>query len=72
VRSEHKHCDNTATNANSENARRRIVASLWDSVGMGTKGDESSTGHIWAAGFRHVMVRSRFARVLNLTNCSFL
>jgi hypothetical protein len=24
--SEHKHCDNAATNANSENARRRMVA----------------------------------------------
>jgi len=27
--SEHKHCDNTATNSNNENARSRMVASLW-------------------------------------------
>ena len=26
--SEHKHCDNEATNSNSENARSRMVASL--------------------------------------------
>jgi len=35
--SEHKHCDNTATNSNSENARSRMVASLQGSLGMGTK-----------------------------------
>jgi hypothetical protein len=35
--SEHKHCDNAATNSNSENARSRIVASLRGSVGTGTK-----------------------------------
>jgi len=56
--SEHKHCDNVATNSNSENARSRMVVSLRGSVGMGTKGDESSTGHIWAAGFHHVMAHS--------------
>jgi putative NADPH-quinone reductase len=38
--SEHKHCDNTATNSNSENARSRMVAILRGSVGMGTKEDE--------------------------------
>jgi len=32
-----------------------MVTSLWGSVGTGTKEDESSTGRIWAAGFRHVM-----------------
>ena len=52
--SEHKHCDNTATNSNSENARSRMVASLRRSVGTGTKEDESSTGRVWAAGFHHV------------------
>ena len=35
--SEHKHCDNVATNSKSENARSRMVASLWGSVGTGTK-----------------------------------
>jgi hypothetical protein len=34
--SEHKHCDNAATNLNSENARSRMVASLRGSVGMET------------------------------------
>jgi len=43
---EHKHCDNAATNSNSENAGSRMVASLWGSVGTGTKEDESSTGSV--------------------------
>jgi len=42
--SEHKHCDNAATNSNSENARSRMLASLRGSVSTGTKGDEWSTG----------------------------
>jgi len=70
--SEIKHCDNAATNSNSENARSRMLASLRGSVGMGTKGDESSTGLVWAAGFHHVSVRSRLARVLKLMNRLFL
>jgi len=57
--SEHKHCDNAATNSNSKNARSRMMASLRGSVGTGTKEDESSTGHVWAAGFHHVMARSQ-------------
>jgi hypothetical protein len=44
--SEHKHCDNTATNSNSENARSIMLTSLRGSVGTGTKGDESSTGRV--------------------------
>jgi len=40
VASEHKHCDNAATNSNSEQARSRMVASLRGSVGTGTKEDE--------------------------------
>jgi len=52
--SEQKHCDNAATNSNSENVRSRMMASLRGSVGTGTKGDESSTGSIWAAGFHHI------------------
>ena len=35
--SEHKHCDNVATNSNSENASSRVVASLQGSVDGGTK-----------------------------------
>jgi len=35
--SEHKHCDNTATNSKGENARSRMVARLRGRVGMGTK-----------------------------------
>jgi len=60
--SEHKHCDNAATNSNSENARSSIVASLRGSVGTETKGEESSTGRVWTAGFHHVTARSRLAR----------
>jgi len=49
-----------------------MVASLWGSVGMGTKEDESSTEHVWAAGFHHVMARSRSVRILQLMNRLFL
>ena len=70
--SEHKHCNNVTTNSNSENARSRMVASLWGSVGTETKEDESSTGHIWAAGFHHVTACSLLARLLKLMNSLFL
>jgi hypothetical protein len=70
--SEHKCCDNTATNSNSKNAKSKMVASLQGSVGMGTKEDESSTGLVWAAGFHHVMVCSRLVRVLKLMNHLFI
>jgi len=36
--SEHKHCDNAATNSNSENARSRMVASFAGKRGYGNKG----------------------------------
>ena len=64
--SEHKHCDNVAPNSKSENGRSRMVASLWGSVGMGTKEDESSTGRVWAAGFHHVAARSCLVCILKL------
>jgi hypothetical protein len=35
------------------------------------KEDESSTGRVWAAGFYHVMARSRLARVFKLMNNIF-
>jgi len=57
---------NAATNSNSENARSRMAASLRGDVGTGTKEDESSTGRVSAAGFHHVIARSRLARVLKL------
>jgi len=49
-----------------------MVASLPGSVGMGTKEDESSTRHIWAAGFHHFTARSRLVRILKLTKRLFL
>jgi len=72
--SEHKHCDNAATtcNSNSEKARGRTVASLRGNVGTGTKGDESSTGCVWAAGIHYVTARYGLARVFKLTNRLFL
>jgi hypothetical protein len=70
--SEHKHCDNEATNCNSENARSRMAASLWGSVVTGTEGDESSTGGVWAAEFHRVTARSRLARILKLMKHLFL
>jgi len=36
--SEHKHCDNTATNSNSENARSRMFGKLAGKRGYGDKG----------------------------------
>jgi hypothetical protein len=41
-----------------EAERRQVV---WGSVVMGTKEDESSTGHIWAGGYYHLTVRSHLA-----------
>jgi hypothetical protein len=34
--------------------------------------DESSNGHVWAAGFHHVTAHSRLARIFKLMNCLFL
>jgi len=70
--SEHKHCDKSVTNSNSEKARSRIEASLRGSVGTGTKEDESSTRRVWTAGFHHVTAHSRMARVLKIMKCLFL
>jgi hypothetical protein len=39
---------------------------------MGTKEDESSTGHAWAAGFHHVIALSHLVRILKLMNRLFL
>ena len=61
-----------ATNLNSKNARSRVVASLWESVGTGTKEEESSTGHVWATGFHRVTARSCLVHVLKLMNHLFL
>jgi hypothetical protein len=69
--SEYKHCDNTATNSNSENARSRMLASLRGSVDTGTNEDETSTGRVWAAEFHHVTARSRLALVLKIMNHLF-
>jgi len=49
-----------------------MVASLRGSMGTGTKEDESSTGHIWAAGFHHVMVCYYLARIFKLMKRLFL
>ena len=45
---------------------------LQASMGAGTKEDESSTGHVWAAGFHHVMACYSLVHVLKLTNRLFL
>jgi len=70
--SEHKHCNNVATNSNSEYARSRMMASLLGSMGMGTKEDKSSSGCVWAAGLHHVTAHSCLAHVLKLMNHLFL
>ena len=70
--SEQKHCNNAATNSNSENARSRTVACMRGSMCMGTEEDESSTGCIWTAGFHHVTALSRLVPIFKLMNCLFL
>ena len=50
------------------NTRSRIVANLQGSVGTGTNKDESSTGHVWTAGFHHVTAHSPLACILKLMN----
>jgi len=45
-----------------------MVASYRGGVGAGTKEDESSTGRVSAAGFRHVTARSCLVHVLKLMN----
>jgi hypothetical protein len=45
---------------------------LRGSVGMGAKEDESSTGHVWAAGFHHVTASSHLVGILKLTNSLFI
>jgi hypothetical protein len=69
--SEHKHCDDAATNSNNETARSRIVASLRGSVCTGTKEDEANTGRVWAAEFYNATARSLLARVLKRMNRLF-
>jgi hypothetical protein len=41
-------------------------------MGTGTNEDESNTGHVWAAGFHHIMACSRLARALKLMKRLFL
>jgi hypothetical protein len=64
--SEHKHCNNAATNLNSKNARSRMEASLQGSVGTVAK--KSTTGRVWAAGFHNVTAHSCLAHILKLMN----
>jgi hypothetical protein len=45
---------------------------LWGSVSTGANEDESRTWCVWAAGFYHIMARSRLAGVLKLTRRLFL
>jgi hypothetical protein len=55
----------------------RMLEAEWRQVlqggmSMGAKEDESSTGHVWAAGFHHGMAHSHLAGILKLTNHLFL
>jgi hypothetical protein len=61
-----------ASNVNSENARSRVEASSVGKCEYGSKEDESSTGHVWVAGFYHVTAFSCLADVLKLMNRLFL
>jgi len=67
---------NTAIKRQLIRTARKLEAEWWQVYGeawvKGTKEDESSTGCIWAAGFHHVTVRSRLARVLKIMNPLFL
>jgi hypothetical protein len=45
---------------------------LQESMSTEAKEDKLSTGHVWAAGFHHIMICSHLARILTLTNRLFL
>jgi hypothetical protein len=45
---------------------------LQESMSMGAKEDDSSSGRVWAAGFHHVMASSCLAGILKLMNSLFL
>jgi hypothetical protein len=55
---------------------RTLEAEWWqvlpENLDTGTQENESSTGHVWAAGFHHAKARSRLARVLKLMGRLFL
>jgi len=55
---------------------RTLEAEWWQvlrgSVVTGTNEVESRSGRVWAAGFYHVMARSRLPRILKLMNPLFL
>jgi hypothetical protein len=65
--SEHKHCDNAATNEKRGNSKSIIKASSAGKRGYGDKGRR-----VWAAGLHDVTARSRLVRVLKLFNRLFL
>jgi hypothetical protein len=55
----------------------RTLEAEWRKVLQGSRGtvakeDESSTEHVWGAGFHHVTARSRLAQILKLMNSLFL
>jgi hypothetical protein len=70
--SEHKHCDNAATNANSENDRSRMGQVPGGSVSRGAKKDESSSGRVWAAEFHNITARYPLGGVWKLMNRLFI
>jgi hypothetical protein len=74
VISEHKNCDNAATNANSEKDRSIVAASSEGKRSYGGEEDGSitCTGHVWAAEFDHVTARSRLTDVLKPMNRLFI
>jgi hypothetical protein len=45
---------------------------LWGSMIMGKKEDESSTGHVWAAGFYHVTACACLVCILKLIKHLFI
>jgi hypothetical protein len=63
---------NTAISQELIRTARTLEAEWRRSVSTETKEDESSTGCVYAAGFHHVTVRSRLARVLKLMDRLFL
>jgi hypothetical protein len=69
--SEHKHCDNTATNSNSEEARSRMMVYLRGRVCMGTKENQSSSLSVCIAGFHHFTARPQLSRFLKIMNRLF-
>jgi len=69
--SEHKHCDNAATNSNSENTRSRTVASLLGSMVQGQRKMSQELGAFGLLDFTMLLPVVTWRAFLNLRTVYF-